>query len=94
MSAAKQEFVIEAIVAQITEARRTNKHYLIYTIPSSDVERKIVESIIVDLRTLGFHATHFSIPDQEPETPSSWDIYICWTETAKQDAVSRGYIFD
>ncbi|MGX5854236.1 hypothetical protein ACWKW6_11350 [Dyadobacter jiangsuensis] len=94
MSAAKQEFVIKAIVAQIAEARSTNKQYLIYTIPTGDVERKVVESIIVDLRILGFHATHFSLPDQEPEAPSSWDIYICWTETAKQDAVSRGYIFD
>lgn len=94
MSAAKQEFVIKAIVAQIAEARSTNKQYLIYTIPTGDVERKVVESIIVDLRILGFHATHFSPPGQEPETPSSWDIYICWTETAKQDAISRGYVFD
>lgn len=93
MSAEKQEFVIKAIVAQIAEARSANKQYLIYTIPTTDFERKIIESVIGDLKILGFHAAHFSIPDQEPEIPFSWNIYICWTETARQDAVQRGYVF-
>lgn len=93
MSAKKEDLFIQAVIAQIDEARSANKQYLIYTIPASNPGGNVVEAVIVELKALGFYATHFSIPDPEPETPSAWDIYICWSETAKEDAIKRGYLF-
>ncbi len=91
MPTEKQELVVKSIVAEIAESENTGKQFLIYTLPTAEFDRPVAERLIATLRELGYHVTYFSMPDRESHM--ALELYICWTEAARQDGIRRGYQF-
>lgn len=79
-------------VTHILEEKESGAEFLLYTFFGSRIPSSTIDHIINDLASFGVYATHTDTSDSRVEEPVI-SIYICWSEKAKADAESRGYVF-
>lgn len=65
---------------------------MLYTFFTSKIPSSTIKHIIHDLASIGVYATSMVTPESRVDEPVI-SIYICWSENAKADAESRGYVF-
>lgn len=79
-------------VTHILAEKENGAEFLLYTFFTSKIPVSTIEHIISDLASVGIYAAHTVLPHSHIEEPVM-SIYICWSENAKADAESRGYVF-
>lgn len=80
------------IVTHILAEQGNGAEFLLYTFFTSKIPTSTIEHIVTDLAAVGVYAAHTVPPHTRLEEPVV-SIYICWSENAKTDAESRGYVF-